>query len=69
MRGTVKQFKDMLEEMRAIYDYDDSETILSTHNILTLGHDRLEIETVDKETGITIVMAKGVSDDSNRVNK
>lgn len=69
MRGTVKQFKDMLEEMKTIYDYDDSETILSTHNLLTLGHDQLEIQTIDKETGVTIVMAKGVSDDSNRVNK
>lgn len=69
MRGTVKQLKDMLEEMKTIYDYDDSETILSTHNILTLGHDQLEIRTIDKETGVTIVMAKGVSDDSNRTYK
>lgn len=69
MRGTVKQLKDMLEEMKTIYDYDDSETILSTYNILTLGHDQLEIRTIDKETGVTIVMAKGVSDDSNRTYK
>lgn len=60
MRGTIKQFKDTLKEMKTIYDYDDAETIMSTHNILTRSNDYLEIKTVDKKTGITIVMAKGV---------
>lgn len=60
MRGTIKQFKDTLEQMKSIYDYDDAETIMSTHNILTLSNDYLEIKTVDEKTGITIVMAKEV---------
>lgn len=60
MRGTIKQFKDTLEEMKTIYNYDDAETIMSTHNILTLSNDYLEIKTVDEKTGITIVMAKEV---------
>lgn len=58
MRGTIKQFKEMLEEMKTIYDYDDAETIMSTHNILTGRNDYLEIKTVDEKTGITILMAK-----------
>lgn len=60
MRGTIKQFKDTLEEMKTIYNYDDAETIMSTHNILTLSNDYLEIKTVDEKTGIMIVMAKEV---------
>ena len=60
MRGTIKQFKDTLEEMKTIYNYDDDETIMSTHNILTRSNDYLEIKTVDEKTGITIVMAKEV---------
>lgn len=58
MRGTVKQFKDILEEMKTIYPYKDEDTILSTHNIMTMHHDSLEISTTDEETGIKIVMAK-----------
>lgn len=58
MRGTVKQFKDMLEEMKTIYPYEDDKTILSTHDIMTLGHTALEIKTTDEKTGVTIVMSK-----------
>lgn len=58
MIGTVKQFKDMIEEMRTIYPFKDEETRLSTHNILTMNHTTLEVSTIDKETGIKIVMAK-----------
>ena len=58
MIGTVKQFKDMLEEMKTIYNFDDEETWLSTHNILSKGNDALEIHTKDEKTGIEIVMSK-----------
>lgn len=58
MRGTVKQFKDMLEEMKTIYEYDDEKTHLSTHNVFTMNHDSLEISTIDERTGVKIVMAK-----------
>ena len=60
MRGTVKQFKDMLEEMKTIYPYDDEKTLLSTDCVRTMSSDRLEIRTVDEKTGVTIVMAKDV---------
>lgn len=58
MRGTVKEFKDILDEMKGIYPYEDEKTWLSTHNILTREPDSLEIATVDETTGISIVMAK-----------
>lgn len=60
MRGTIKQFKDTLEEMKTIYDYDDAKTIMSTHNLFTHSNDYLEIKTIDGKTGVTIVMAKEV---------
>ena len=60
MRGTVKQFKDMLQEMKTIYPYDDEKTYLSTDCVRTMSPDRLEIRTVDEKTGVTIVMAKDV---------
>lgn len=58
MRGTVKQFKNALEEMKKIYPYDDEKTQLTTHNIMTMSHDVLEISTTDENTGIRVVMAK-----------
>lgn len=58
MRGSVKEFKDILDEMKKIYSYEDEKTWLSTHNILTREPDSLEIATVDEATGISIVMAK-----------
>ncbi len=60
MRGTVKQFKDMLEEMKTIYPYEDEKTRLTTHNVMTMSHDCLEIATKDEKTGIYIVMSKEV---------
>lgn len=60
MRGTVKQFKDMLEEMKTVYSYDDEKTRLSTHNIFSRENDSLELETIDEKTGIKIVMSKCV---------
>lgn len=60
MRGTVKQFKDMLEEMKTVYPYDDEKAYLSTENIRDMSHSHLELRTVDEKTGVTIVMAKDV---------
>lgn len=60
MRGTVKQFKDMLEEMKTVYKYKDENTWLSTHGIISRDHDTLEITTRDEKTGVTVTMAKQV---------
>lgn len=67
MIGTVKQFKDILEEMKTIYPYKDEDTILSTNNRKTMHHDALEISTTDEETGIKIVMAKQCREVENNV--
>lgn len=58
MNGTVKQFKDILEEMRNVYPFKDEKTFLSTHGILSQGNNALEIHTEDEKTGVTIVMSK-----------
>ena len=61
MRATVKQFYDGLNEMRKIYPFKDDETIMGTENPMSMHQDRLEIHTVDTETGIYITMAKTIS--------
>lgn len=58
MNGTVKQFKDAIEEMRKIYPFKDEYTHLSIYNTVSEEHKRLELCTVDKETGITVCMSK-----------
>lgn len=58
MNGTIKQFKDAIEEMRKIYPFKDEYTQLSTYNIMSKEHNMLELRTVDKETGITVCMSK-----------
>lgn len=60
MNGTVKQFKDTLEEMRKIYPFKDDETRLSTHNIISRENNYLQIQTVDDETGISVCLAKHI---------
>ena len=61
MYGTVKQFKDTLEEMKSVYNYDDDKTELTTTNVLNMrATDYLEIHTIDERTGITVILAKEV---------
>lgn len=63
--GTVKQFKDALDEMKKIYPYDDEKTRLCTLDCTTQSHDRVEIYTVDDSTGIEITMSKFIKRDNN----
>lgn len=62
VRGmTLKQFNDTLEEMRTIYPFKDETTRLG--ELRDLNSDSLrqvEIVTTDEETGIQIIMSKGV---------
>ena len=60
MNGTVKQFKDAIEEMRKIYPFKDEYTHLSTHDMASRENNRLELCTVDEETNITICMSKDI---------
>lgn len=58
--GTVKQFKDVLEEMKTIYPYDDEKTRLCTSDVRTFAPTQASIVTTDEATGIIIQMTKGV---------
>lgn len=58
MNGTVKQFKDTIEERRAIYPFEDDKAYMSTHNLIYQGNNNLQIQTMDEKTGVIIVMEK-----------
>ncbi len=68
MTGTVKQFKDTLEEMKSIYPFDDEKTYIQTRDIVNLGHDHLSLATTDEKTGILIEMSKKVTRDNEGGN-
>lgn len=58
--GTVKQFKDALEEMRKIYPFEDEKTRVDTRSLFTNNANSLTIITTDEETGIAIEMSKNI---------
>ena len=59
--GTVKQFKDVLEEMKKVYPYDDEKTRLSTIDVYRNVPCSVEIITTDKATGVEIIMQKSIT--------
>ena len=62
VRGmTIKEFNDVLNEMHCIYPFKPETTHLGDlRDIITDAIRQVEIITTDEETGIKIVMAKGV---------
>ena len=56
MSVTVKQYKDLLEEMKKVYPYEDEKTNINCMADLTTRYPRLEIQTEDEATGITVIM-------------
>lgn len=60
MNGTVKQFNDVLEEMRGIYPFNDENTKICTFDVASMNNNRLCIYTVDEKTGIEITMTKRI---------
>lgn len=68
MRGmSLTQMKEVLDEMRSVYKYDDTKTYLG--DLRDLNYDqqrRVEIMTVDEKTDVTIVMSKGVKLEEGR---
>ena len=58
--GTVKQFKDALEEMKKIYPFDDEKTRICTRSEYSLAENQLSIVTVDEKTNITVQMSKPI---------
>lgn len=58
---TVKQFKDTLETLRKVYNFDDEKTRLSDCvDASTGGIGEVEIITTDEETGVSVILAKSV---------
>lgn len=62
VRGmTLKQFNDVLEEMRTIYPYNPETTRLGDlMDMCTDSLRQVEIITTDEATGVQIVLSKGV---------
>lgn len=58
--GTVKQFLETLDKMRAIYPFKDDKTQICTRDIVTNGDNSLSIHTIDEKTGIVIEMTKTI---------
>lgn len=58
MNGTVKQFKDTLEIMRTVYQFEDAKTRMQTRDITSLDHNHLSIVTQDEKTGVWIEMSR-----------
>lgn len=58
MSVTVKQYKDLLEEMKTVYPYKDEKTNVNYMVDMMTRYPRLEIQTEDEKTGVTIVMSK-----------
>ena len=61
---TLEQFNKIIDEMRGIYNFKDSDAYIGNlRDELTSSPRRVEIITTDKQKGITIAMAKGVNDE------
>ena len=69
MRGmSLAQMKEVLDEMRSIYKYDDARTYLGKLRDLRDNSQRcVEIMTVDEKTDITVVMNKRVKLEDGRI--
>lgn len=63
VRGmTLKQFNEVVEDMRSVYKFKNENAILNNLIDLRTGANmEVEIHTVDEKTGVFITMQKGVS--------
>jgi hypothetical protein len=61
VRGmTIKQFNEILNDMRQIYNFRDEFTSLDEFQDLRTGSNRqVCIHTIDDKTGVEIVLCKG----------
>lgn len=67
MNGTVKQFKDALDEMKTIYPFEDEKTRIQTRDMIELSHNHLSIVTKDEKTGVWIEMSKKIVDERDEL--
>lgn len=65
MDMTVKQLKDMIEEMRTVYPFEDDKTHISTYNVRRFNQNEVNLFTKDKRTGVVIKMEKSVPFDKD----
>lgn len=58
---SLAQFNKIIEEMRSIYPFTDDRAVLGQLRELKVDSQRrVEIMTKDEDTGITIIMSKGI---------
>lgn len=60
MSVTVKQYKDLLEEMKTVYPYKDEKTNVNLMVDIMARYPRLEIQTEDEKTGVTVILSKAI---------
>ena len=60
--GTVKQFKDTLEEMKKVYKYNDEKTFLSTYDAQRIVPYAITLITTDEKTGVEVRMHKRIEE-------
>jgi len=65
--ATVKQFKDTLEDMKTVYNYDDERTEMATSDRYTMDRNYLTLVTRDEPTGVQITMEKKIEVDPTAV--
>ena len=59
--ATVKQFKELLEDMKTVYQYKDEATEMATMDVYTHNHNYLTLITTDEATGVKITMERAVN--------
>ena len=63
---TLKQFGEMVEEMRMTYFFEDDEaTIIETMHHPSASHHRLELHVANKEHDVDVVLMKEVENDES----
>lgn len=61
MHPTIKQFKDTLEIMRKAYPFTDEDTLIENcRDQYTASNTRIDLLTVDKETGVEVHLSKRI---------
>lgn len=55
---TIQDFKDTIEVMRGIYPFSDDKTFITQTNDLCNRKPLLELNTIDKDTGVEISLKR-----------
>lgn len=65
----LSEFNHIVNQMKGIYPFKDDEATIVSVNDMNMGNEpcRLEIFTKDENTGVTLVMSKGVERENERM--